>query len=555
MDKQILNLAVTLLILSVGALSCAPPATEPVTFTVSLNGNPITAQGEINGGTTSPGTPLVLTFTVTNTSATPLSLPAGNIVTITGDNFTLDTDLPDSVPAGESKTFQVTFTSSSAGDFSGGITISNGTEVLFTFTLNVTCAPDVTAPAGYGVSIDDAYINNDNRNNFAFTLASAEVGTICHYSIDDTNAGTPAIIGSFTVTSANQHLGSIDVTSLDDDLLTFSIYLKDAADNTGSNVTDTVTKDTVAPVPGTGPAASGITQTSIDLNWAEGSDTITFQNSLQYKVVSSLTDNLNTVEDTNGAAVVQDWTTNALSATASSLTPSTTYYFNVLIRDEAGNTALYTAVNATTANPFPLGYVARWGFDGNANDELGNYNLFGPVSYNDADFKVGTYSLVLNGSSNYLSLLAFPFGASGLGLSSFSISSWVYLNSGATGQPTVFYWDGLRIYYDTATGKFHGDLKEAVPGNDVVTTGTYTTDTWHHVVLTFDAVTDALTLYIDNTADGTGTSALDRSGDDPQVLYIGTKATSGTFWNGKIDDILLYGRVLTPTEVGEIFLF
>ncbi|MDP3043456.1 MAG: Ig-like domain-containing protein [bacterium] len=117
---------------------------------------------------------------------------------------------------------------------------------------------DTTAPTGYSVSIDQAYINNSNQTALSFTFANAEVGATYNYSIDDTNGATSPVTGPITIlpvsppyptiTDTNQQISDIDVSTLDDDTLTLTVYLTDTAWNQGDNATDTVVKDTEAPV-------------------------------------------------------------------------------------------------------------------------------------------------------------------------------------------------------------------------------------------------------------------------------------------------------------------
>jgi len=111
-----------------------------------------------------------------------------------------------------------------------------------------TVTKEATAPSGYSVSIDQgSYINNSNKAAMSFTFASAEIGATYNYSIDDTNGGTTAITGNGTISTTTDTISSIDVTSLDDDTLTLTVYLTDTNANQGANTTDTVTKDIVAP--------------------------------------------------------------------------------------------------------------------------------------------------------------------------------------------------------------------------------------------------------------------------------------------------------------------
>ncbi|MCP3887453.1 MAG: hypothetical protein GY702_01075, partial [Desulfobulbaceae bacterium] len=110
-----------------------------------------------------------------------------------------------------------------------------------------TITKEVTAPIGYSVSIDQAIINSTNETGLSFTFASAEVGAAYNYSIDDTNGGTSAVTSSGTISSATDKITGINVSSLDDDTLTLTVYLTDTNGNQGGNVTDTVTKDATSP--------------------------------------------------------------------------------------------------------------------------------------------------------------------------------------------------------------------------------------------------------------------------------------------------------------------
>ena len=141
-----------------------------------------------------------------------------------------------------------------------GIDVSNLDDDTLTLTVyltdtygnqgsNVTdtVIKDTTLPNGYSVSIDNTYINSTNETAMSFTFTSAEVGATYNYSIDDTNGATSAITGSGTIATATDQISGIDVSGLDDDTLTLTVYLTDSYENQGSNTTDTVTKETVVP--------------------------------------------------------------------------------------------------------------------------------------------------------------------------------------------------------------------------------------------------------------------------------------------------------------------
>jgi len=77
--------------------------------------------------------------------------------------------------------------------------------------------------------------------------------------------------------------------------------------------------------------------TSITLNWTKATDDYTAQASIQYRVYRSATNNIASAANAiSNGTLVQDWTANIATATASSLTAGTLYYFNVVVKDVTG---------------------------------------------------------------------------------------------------------------------------------------------------------------------------------------------------------------------------
>jgi len=106
--------------------------------------------------------------------------------------------------------------------------------------------------------------------------------------------------------------------------------------------------DTLAPVPGT-VTASNPTSSTVDLSWSAATDDVTPAADLEYRVFYSLTDDIDSVADVlaNGTAA-SEWQKNVTSLTVKSLALEMPYYFNVLVRDKAQNTAVYGGASAAT---------------------------------------------------------------------------------------------------------------------------------------------------------------------------------------------------------------
>ncbi|MBA4368799.1 MAG: hypothetical protein C0403_14325 [Desulfobacterium sp.] len=118
------------------------------------------------------------------------------------------------------------------------------------------------------------------------------------------------------------------------------------------------TIDITPPVIGGAIEIEDETEDSLGIEWPAATDNGTDQDELEYKVVSSNQDIINTVaEAENNGSVVQDWATiDEIQFPVMVSSPNTeTEYFNVLVRDsntDVANTSVYVAVSR---KPIPGG--------------------------------------------------------------------------------------------------------------------------------------------------------------------------------------------------------
>lgn len=76
---------------------------------------------------------------------------------------------------------------------------------------------------------------------------------------------------------------------------------------------------------------------------------------------------------------------------------------------------------------------------------------------------------------------------------------------------------------------------------------------WFHFAETYDAATQTATAYVNGVASGTINTAVEFDG---QPLYIGADTDNGppqTFLNGAADEVQVYNRALSPTEIAAIY--
>ncbi len=208
--------------------------------------------------------------------------------------------------------------------------------------------------------------------------------------------------------------------------------------------------------------------------------------------------------------------------------------------------------------PAPSGLLAWWPGENNPNDIVSSIN---GTLINGATFapgKVGN-AFSFDGVDAYILVpdspgLAFP--------SAFTIETWVKtsgtpdysgvvekvfeseLGGNNTGFSLSFHYGGLmRCDIGNGSGGYSTALNPAV-----VTDGL-----WHHVAAVFTAISSTATLYVDGVA-GPATSISGFAPSTSQPLYIGRDPAYTTrFFQGLLDEISIYNRALTATEIQAIY--
>lgn len=85
-----------------------------------------------------------------------------------------------------------------------------------------------------------------------------------------------------------------------------------------------------------------------------------------------------------------------------------------------------------------------------------------------------------------------------------------------------------------------------------------TGDVWQHIVLTYnaDAQANNPTAYVNGVSvvvTETGIPDDTRTSDAAADLYIGTRSAGGRSWNGKMDDLMFFDKILSAIEVKNIY--
>ena len=246
----------------------------------------------------------------------------------------------------------------------GAVTATGAADGSGNYSINVTLTQDSVNMLI--IKATDAVGNESTAASVAITEDSAEPSapvistsaqTINADSIiisGTTEAGVTITItgGAATATGTADGSGnySLSVALTQNSVNTLIVKATDTAGNHSATASVAITEDSVVPIISAPTISVGnLTYNSAKLTWTKSTDDRTLGAALQYKVVYS-TSNITTVAVAD--ALAGTWTTDIATATVTGLTESTDYYFNVLVKDQAGNMALYSsATGKTPATP------------------------------------------------------------------------------------------------------------------------------------------------------------------------------------------------------------
>jgi hypothetical protein len=229
--------------------------------------------------------------------------------------------------------------------------------------------------------------------------------------------------------------------------------------------------------------------------------------------------------------------------------PSTAYSYRVRAQDAALNLGPYSTTASATTPAASTGLVAAYSFNEGGGTSVadasgsGNGGSIGTAAWSTAG-KYGN-ALSFNGSSARVTV---P-DSSSLRLSAgMTLEAWVFPTTVNAAWRDVIY-KGNDDYYLEATssngrpvggGTFGGNNGEAYG------TANLAANTWTHLAVSYDGTT--LRFFVN----GTQVSSNARSGaiaTSSGALSIGGDALYGQYFSGRIDDVRIYNRALTQTQI------
>ena len=200
------------------------------------------------------------------------------------------------------------------------------------------------------------------------------------------------------------------------------------------------------------------------------------------------------------------------------------------------------------------GLQSYWPFSGNGNDASnngGDLTNHGAVLTTDR-FGTTNSAYSFNGSNQYLDdqTPVFTFGDT----SDFTISMWMKKTAVVGGIAMMngsnaggnFIW--LLSSGATTANVTYGTNKQQSSWTFI--SAPYTVNSWEHIVCTYQS--GAMSLYVNNVLVNTGSMSHPNVTTANLPLYIG-RGIGGNYYNGTIDDIGIWDRVLTSCERTDLF--
>ena len=156
-----------------------------------------------------------------------------------------------------------------------------------------------------------------------------------------------------------------------------------------------------------------------------------------------------------------------------------------------------------------------------------------------------SYSASFDGSSDYLTGTVGALNS----LSAFSTSCW-FRYQGSLGGFTHIMLSGGGGWYVWVKGTTSIEYAFGSTNSKTYTTPTLSNATWYHLATVHDGT--SATLYLNGSSLGTQTvNAVGSTSGN--TFNIGRYSTGSYYWNGYLDEVALFNRALTSSEVSNIY--
>jgi chitodextrinase len=333
---------------------------------------------------------------------------------------------------------------------------------------------------------------------------------------------------------------------------TYTVAAYDAAGNTSgstapvSATTYSVTPDTTAPtVSMTAPAGGSTVQATITLS-ADAHDDVSVAG------VQFLVDGVSLGSEDQTAPYGATWDTRSAA--------NGTHTVAARARDAANNVATSPSVTVTVNNPpAPSGLAAGYAFDENSGStatDASGHSLTGTLMNGPTWNAAGRFgsAMAFDGRDDHVTLRN-PTGLQFTG--SMTVGGWIYSSAYPVDDAAIVSKRGPTGYQlDTTidTGpRVVGFKLTNSSGQKMARYGQtpLQLNTWYYVAGVYDAAAKTMDVYVNGNLDnGAQQGAITPTqANSPNNVLIGQRADGGFNFSGRIDNVRMYGRALSQSEL------
>jgi len=214
----------------------------------------------------------------------------------------------------------------------------------------------------------------------------------------------------------------------------------------------------------------------------------------------------------------------------------------------------YSDLTPPTTNPGTTGLTSWWTLNetsGARNDSYGTNHLTDNNTVTSVSGKQGSAAQFASANSEYLSI----GDNASLSPTLITICAWVYLDSKNENRGFVSKWDAsttnrsFLLNYETTNDRFKFYIQTS--GTDVLIVsatnfGSPTINTWYFLCGWYDGTSAYIS--VNNSTPESVSAPSNTLKDSTASFLIGRTRYDGPFQDGRIDEVVLYSRVLAPTE-------
>ncbi len=205
------------------------------------------------------------------------------------------------------------------------------------------------------------------------------------------------------------------------------------------------------------------------------------------------------------------------------------------------------------------GLVGWWPFNGNANDESGNGNngTVNGASLTSDRNSISNAAFSFNGISSYITMNLIN-AINTVNVNGLTLSAWTNMTSLTTPPQSIIFMvdnlnNGFNTGYDQNITKLYGQAGNSGVGAPmrIDALNTVLSNNWYNVVMTCDFNTETSKLYINGV--------LQTQSSVPVItpvltkIFIGSAYNQVWYQNGKLDDIGIWNRALSPCEISDLY--